>query len=190
MPVVGDTVGGVYFRPESMDQQILVGSVRERDELEVIDDPDGLNLSSDQDFPGPHDLRPPPPDSDAALPGRGRGSGGVVHGEPQRRASHCWDPPRSRGSGRPTVSAVTASSWRRWWDRSWPRRSPVIRPSSTRTSRCRSWPWTGSRSRWQRRTCSPSERRPPRSRARKPPGRPSTANAARAGYWPSVKYSP
>jgi glycine/D-amino acid oxidase-like deaminating enzyme len=50
MPVVGDTVGGVYFRPESMDQQILVGSVRESDELEAIDDPDALDRSSDQDF--------------------------------------------------------------------------------------------------------------------------------------------
>lgn len=50
LPMVGDLVGGVYFRPESNGQQILVGSVRLDEEDEVVPDLDNLNVSFDEDI--------------------------------------------------------------------------------------------------------------------------------------------
>ena len=44
VPVVGDLDGGVYFRPESREQQLIIGSTDPTcDELEWVDDPDALN---------------------------------------------------------------------------------------------------------------------------------------------------
>ena len=50
LPVVGDDSGGIYFRPETAGAQILVGSIREEDELERIDEPDHFNQSIDAAF--------------------------------------------------------------------------------------------------------------------------------------------
>ena len=44
VPVVGDLDGGVYFRPESREQQLIIGSTDPTcDELEWVDNPDALN---------------------------------------------------------------------------------------------------------------------------------------------------
>ncbi len=50
LPMIGDTLSGIYFRPESNGQQILVGSVRPEDEEETIADPDKLNNQLDEDI--------------------------------------------------------------------------------------------------------------------------------------------
>ncbi len=50
IPVVADSSGGVYFRPEAGGQQILVGSIREEDEREVVPDPDHFNGNIDAAF--------------------------------------------------------------------------------------------------------------------------------------------
>jgi sarcosine oxidase, subunit beta len=50
IPVVGDSSGGIYFRPEASGQQILVGSIREEDEQEVVEDPDRFNNNLDAAF--------------------------------------------------------------------------------------------------------------------------------------------
>lgn len=50
IPVVADSSGGIYFRPEAGGQQILVGSIREEDEREVVPDPDGFNGNIDAAF--------------------------------------------------------------------------------------------------------------------------------------------
>jgi len=50
LPIVGDSSGGIYFRPETGGQQILVGSIREEDEQEVIADPDNFNQNIDAAF--------------------------------------------------------------------------------------------------------------------------------------------
>jgi sarcosine oxidase, subunit beta len=47
IPVVGDDSGGIYFRPEASGQNILVGSIREEDEQEVVSDPDLFNNNID-----------------------------------------------------------------------------------------------------------------------------------------------
>jgi glycine/D-amino acid oxidase-like deaminating enzyme len=47
LPVVGDDSGGIYFRPEASGQNILVGSIREEDEQEIVDDPDVFNNNID-----------------------------------------------------------------------------------------------------------------------------------------------
>lgn len=47
IPVVADSSGGIYFRPEARGQQILVGSIREEDEREVVADPDVFNGNID-----------------------------------------------------------------------------------------------------------------------------------------------
>jgi glycine/D-amino acid oxidase-like deaminating enzyme len=47
LPVVGDDAGGIYFRPEASGQNILVGSIREEDEQEIVDDPDDFNTNID-----------------------------------------------------------------------------------------------------------------------------------------------
>jgi glycine/D-amino acid oxidase-like deaminating enzyme len=49
IPVTCDVPGGVYFRPEAGDGQIILGSLLEEDELEVAD-PDRYNQSADRAF--------------------------------------------------------------------------------------------------------------------------------------------
>ncbi|MEE8331099.1 MAG: FAD-dependent oxidoreductase [Acidimicrobiia bacterium] len=50
IPVVGDGSGGIYFRPETGGQQILIGSIREEDEQEEVSDPDNFNTNIDAAF--------------------------------------------------------------------------------------------------------------------------------------------
>ncbi len=50
LPVVADGAGGIYFRPEVGGQQILVGSIREEDEQEIVTDPDVFNGNIDAAF--------------------------------------------------------------------------------------------------------------------------------------------
>ncbi len=50
LPVGADSSTGIYFRPESAGQQVLVGSVLPEDEEEVVDDPDDFKRVPDQDF--------------------------------------------------------------------------------------------------------------------------------------------
>jgi sarcosine oxidase subunit beta len=50
LPVVADSSGGIYFRPEAGGQQILVGSIREEDEQERVPDPDVFNGNIDSAF--------------------------------------------------------------------------------------------------------------------------------------------
>lgn len=49
IPVVGDAAGGIYFRPEAGDGQIILGSILEEDELETAD-PDNFNTAADRSF--------------------------------------------------------------------------------------------------------------------------------------------
>lgn len=49
IPVVADSVSGIYFRPESADQQLVVGSVLEEDEREEAD-PDTYHTGADRAF--------------------------------------------------------------------------------------------------------------------------------------------
>ena len=49
IPVTCDAPGGVYFRPEAGDGQIILGSLLEEDELEVAD-PDRYKQSADRSF--------------------------------------------------------------------------------------------------------------------------------------------
>lgn len=49
LPVVGDGAGGIYFRPEASDQQLVVGSLLEEDEQERAD-PDTYNRNADRSF--------------------------------------------------------------------------------------------------------------------------------------------
>jgi glycine/D-amino acid oxidase-like deaminating enzyme len=50
IPVVGDGSSGIYFRPEASGQNILVGSIREEDEQEIVEDPDVFNGNIDAAF--------------------------------------------------------------------------------------------------------------------------------------------
>lgn len=50
LPVVADQSGGIYLRPETGGQQILVGSIREEDEQEEVPNPDDLNPNIDAAF--------------------------------------------------------------------------------------------------------------------------------------------
>jgi glycine/D-amino acid oxidase-like deaminating enzyme len=50
LPVVGDSSTGIYFRPESGGQQVLIGSVLPEDEEEIVDDPDDFKRSPDVGF--------------------------------------------------------------------------------------------------------------------------------------------
>jgi sarcosine oxidase subunit beta len=73
IPLVADASGGMYFRPESGDQQILIGSIREEDEQEIVEDPDDFDRSDDPEYReakllGLHHRIP-------VLPHRGRVSG-------------------------------------------------------------------------------------------------------------------
>ncbi|HVR77783.1 MAG TPA: FAD-dependent oxidoreductase [Acidimicrobiia bacterium] len=50
LPVAADLSTGIYFRPQSGGQQILVGSVLAEDEEEAVDDPDDFKRVPDADF--------------------------------------------------------------------------------------------------------------------------------------------
>lgn len=50
VPGVADSSTGIYLRPDSGGTRILVGSVREEDELEVVDDPDDFKQAPDAAF--------------------------------------------------------------------------------------------------------------------------------------------
>ena len=50
LPVGMDAVMGVYFRPESAGQQIMVGSVTAEDEEEIVDDPDNFKRVPDVEY--------------------------------------------------------------------------------------------------------------------------------------------
>lgn len=50
IPIVGDSSGGIYFRPEASGEQLLFGSILEEDEQEVVDDPDRFNSGVDAAF--------------------------------------------------------------------------------------------------------------------------------------------
>ena len=50
IPVSVDMAGGIYFRTQNRGQQLVVGSVLEADEREVIADPEELQREADDDF--------------------------------------------------------------------------------------------------------------------------------------------
>jgi glycine/D-amino acid oxidase-like deaminating enzyme len=50
LPVAGDNSTGIYFRPQSGGQQVLIGSFRPEDEEEVVDDPDDFKRVPDAEF--------------------------------------------------------------------------------------------------------------------------------------------
>jgi glycine/D-amino acid oxidase-like deaminating enzyme len=50
LPVGADASTGIYFRPESGGQQVLVGSVLAEDEEEVVEDPDDFKRVPDAGF--------------------------------------------------------------------------------------------------------------------------------------------
>ncbi len=50
LPIGLDTTTGIYFRPESAGQQIMVGSVTAEDEKEIIADPDNFKRVPDADY--------------------------------------------------------------------------------------------------------------------------------------------
>lgn len=50
IPVCGDMMGGIYFRPQGRRKHLIVGSVLPEDELEAVGDPDDFNRSADDDF--------------------------------------------------------------------------------------------------------------------------------------------
>ena len=50
IPVTADLAGGIYFRTQNNGRQLVIGSVREEDEREVVDDPDDFQTETDHDF--------------------------------------------------------------------------------------------------------------------------------------------
>lgn len=50
LPVTVDMLGGIYFRPQNNGQQLVVGSVLESDEREIVTDPDQFAAEPDDDF--------------------------------------------------------------------------------------------------------------------------------------------
>jgi glycine/D-amino acid oxidase-like deaminating enzyme len=50
IPATVDPIGGIYFRAQNRGQQILVGSVLEEDEQDVVRDPDDFATYADDDF--------------------------------------------------------------------------------------------------------------------------------------------
>jgi len=50
LPVAADLSTGIYFRPQSGGQQILIGSVLAEDEEEIVDDPDDFKRVPDAGF--------------------------------------------------------------------------------------------------------------------------------------------
>jgi glycine/D-amino acid oxidase-like deaminating enzyme len=50
LPVAADNSTGIYFRPQSGGQQVIIGSVLAEDEEEIVDDPDDFKRVPDADF--------------------------------------------------------------------------------------------------------------------------------------------
>ncbi len=50
IPVTADIGSGIYFRTQNRGQQLIVGSVLEEDEKEVVADPDDFRVETDEDF--------------------------------------------------------------------------------------------------------------------------------------------
>lgn len=50
IPVALDMASGIYFRTQNRGQQMIVGSALERDEQELIDDPDNFDRDIDSEF--------------------------------------------------------------------------------------------------------------------------------------------
>ncbi len=50
IPVCVDMAGGIYFREQNRGAQLVVGSVRQEDEKEVVEDPDALERLPDEAF--------------------------------------------------------------------------------------------------------------------------------------------
>ena len=50
IPVTADLAGGIYFRTQNNGQQLVIGSVREEDETELVTDPDDFRTETDDDF--------------------------------------------------------------------------------------------------------------------------------------------
>jgi glycine/D-amino acid oxidase-like deaminating enzyme len=50
LPVVGDLISGIYFRPQGHHKHIIVGSILPEDEREAVEDPDQLDRTADDDF--------------------------------------------------------------------------------------------------------------------------------------------
>ncbi len=50
IPITVDMQGGIYFRTQNRGQQLLVGSVLEEDEREIVADPDNFRTETDQEF--------------------------------------------------------------------------------------------------------------------------------------------
>ena len=50
IPVTADLDGGIYFRTQNRGQQLIVGSVLEEDEREVVANPDEFDRDADEDF--------------------------------------------------------------------------------------------------------------------------------------------
>jgi glycine/D-amino acid oxidase-like deaminating enzyme len=50
IPVVADNSTGIYFRPQSGGQQVILGSVLPEDEEEIVDDPDEFKRVPDAEF--------------------------------------------------------------------------------------------------------------------------------------------
>jgi glycine/D-amino acid oxidase-like deaminating enzyme len=50
IPVTADLAGGIYFRTQNNGQQLVIGSVREEDEREAVEDPDDFGTETDHDF--------------------------------------------------------------------------------------------------------------------------------------------
>jgi glycine/D-amino acid oxidase-like deaminating enzyme len=50
IPVTADLAGGIYFRTQNNGQQLVIGSVREEDEREVVADPDDFRTETDDEF--------------------------------------------------------------------------------------------------------------------------------------------
>jgi sarcosine oxidase, subunit beta len=50
LPVCGDLVSGIYFRPQGRSKHIIVGSVLPEDEREAVENPDQLERTADEDF--------------------------------------------------------------------------------------------------------------------------------------------
>ncbi|HXW09386.1 MAG TPA: FAD-binding oxidoreductase, partial [Steroidobacteraceae bacterium] len=50
LPVTVDQVGGIYFRTQNRGQQIILGSIRDADEREIVPDPDQFATYADDEF--------------------------------------------------------------------------------------------------------------------------------------------
>jgi glycine/D-amino acid oxidase-like deaminating enzyme len=50
LPVTVDQVGGIYFRTQNRGQQIIVGSIQDTDERELVPDPDQFATHADDEF--------------------------------------------------------------------------------------------------------------------------------------------